>query len=264
MKMTFLEMVQDIHNDLDLDLINSIDDTVESQQVAQIIKTTYFAMMSNRNWPHLRKTIQFIASNTTQRPTHMTVPEGMKELEFVNYNCQKEGETRLRYKAIKWLEPDSFLIKANALNTDADNTQVVNDPTGVQLVIKTDKAPEFFTSFDDKTLVFDSFDSDVENTLQVSKCQCMAYMMPNWTHSDSAIPDLPAEAFISLLEEAKSKASLKLKQSADNKAEQESVRQRNWLSRKAWKVNGGIQYPNYGRKGHKIPRDVTFAQGRNN
>lgn len=264
MKMSLLEMVQDIHNDLDLDLVNSIDDTVESQQVAQIIKTTYFAMMSNRNWPHLREPVRFVASNDAQRPTHMTLPEGMKELDFMNYNCQKEGETRLRYKAIKWLEPDSFLLKANALNTDADNTMIVVDPTGVQFIIKTDKAPEFFTSFDDTTLVFDSFDSDVENTLQVSKCQGMAYMMPTWVHSDTAIPDLPSEAFISLLEEAKSKASLKLKQSADNKAEQESVRQRTWLSRKARRMNGGIQYPNYGRAGRKIPKDPTFAEGRNN
>jgi hypothetical protein len=264
MKMTLIEMVQDIHNDLDLDLVNSIDDTVESQQVAQIIKTTYFAMMSNRNWPHLREAIPLVPFSNTALPTHMSIPDGMKELDFINYNCSKAGETRLRYKAIKWLEPDSFLRKQNALNTDATNTKVVLDPTGVQIMIKTDKAPEFFTSFDDTTLVFDSFDSSVDSSLQESKCQCMAYMMPSWTQRDNFVPDLPAEAFISVLEEAKSKASLKLKQSADNKAEQEAVRQRNWLSRKARRIAGGIQYPNYGRRSQQSRRDVTFQEGRNN
>ena len=57
---------------------------------------------------------------------------------------------------------------------------------------------------------------------------------------------------------------MKLKQAPDQKAEQEAVRQRNWLSRKAWKVKGGIHYPNYGRNSHKYQRDVTFQQGRNN
>ncbi|MDT1790558.1 hypothetical protein, partial [Salmonella enterica] len=87
-------------------------------------------------------------------------------------------------------------------------------------------------------------------------------VMPTWSQTDSFVPDLPEEAFISLLEEAKSKAALKLKQEADQKAEQESIRQRNWLSRKAWKVNGGIKYPDYGRGRSIRRRDVTFEQGR--
>ncbi len=262
MKMSLIEMVQDIHNDLDLDFVNSIDDTVEATQVAQIIKTTYFAMMSNRNWPHLRQLVTVTPSNTAQRPTHMTVQDDVKELEFFNYNCQKEGETRLRYKPMKWLEPDAFLRKQNTLNTDSDHVMVVTDTSGVQVQIQTNKNPEFFTSFDDKTLIFDSYDSSVDSTLQESKVQAMAYVMPTWNTFDSFIPDLPEEAFISLLEESKSKAALKLKQEADQKAEQESVRQRNWLSRKARRMNGGINYPNYGRGRAKYRRDVTFEEGR--
>ncbi|UIW11075.1 putative head completion adaptor [Vibrio virus VPMCC5] len=262
MKMTLLEMVQDIHNDLDLDFVNSIDDTVEASQVAQIIKTTYFAMMSNRNWPHLRELISITPSNNSAQPTHMIVQDNVKELDFINYNCVKSGETRLRYMPMKWLEPDAFLRKQNRLNTDNTNTDIVVDPTGIQLQILNNKNPEFYTSFDDKTLVFDSYDVDVENTLQESKIQAMAYVMPTWSQTDSFVPDLPEEAFISLLEEAKSKAALKLKQEADQKAEQESIRQRNWLSRKAWKVNGGIKYPDYGRGRSIRRRDVTFEQGR--
>lgn len=263
MKMSLLEMVQDIHNDLDLDFVNSIDDTVEAAQVAQIIKTTYFAMMSNRNWPHLRKLTSLTPSNNSARPTHMSVQDDVKELEFVNYNCVKSGDNRLRYQPMKWLEPEAFLRKSNALNTNNANTSIVIDPTGIELQILSNKNPEFYTSFDDKTIVFDSYDSDVDSTLQESKIQAMAYVMPTWSATDSFIPDLPEEAFISLLEEAKSKASLKLKQASDQKAEQESLRQRNWLSRKAWKVHGGIKYPNYGRRGASYSRDVTFQQGRN-
>ena len=256
MKMTLLEMVQDIHNDLDLDEVNSIDDTVESTQVAQIIRTTFFAMMSNRNWPHLRQTVQLIPSGTVARPTHMGVPEGIKEMVFINYDSAQANETRKRYRQMRWMEPDAFLRKNNTLNNDADNTDVIMDDTGIELLIRNDKMPQYYTSFDDNNIVFDSYDKSVNNTLTASKVQALAYIMPGWTHSDSFVPDLPQEAFIALLEESKSKAALKLKQEADQKAEQESRRQQRWLSQKAWQVTGGIQYPNYGRNRTKYYRDL--------
>jgi len=101
-------------------------------------------------------------------------------------------------------------------------------------------------------LVFDAYDSAVDDTIQESKIQARGYVMPSWTHTDEAVPDLPDEAFTALVEEAKSRAALKLKQAADEKAEQESRRQKTWLSRKAWRVAGGIQYPDYGRKSGKV------------
>lgn len=262
MSMTLLDIVQDIHNDLDLDEINSIDDTIEAAQVAQIVKTTYFAMMSDRNWPHLRASLNLTPYSDSDLPTHMRILDDMKELCFLNYDRRTTSDGKSNYSTMKWLEPDAFLRKANALNTDNDNVTTVTDPSGIKLAITTNKAPEYFTSFDDRTLVFDSYNSALDSTLQASKCQAMAYIMPTWRHIDTAVPDLPEEAFISLLEEAKSKAAIKLKQAADQKAEQESVRQRQWLSRKARRMNGGIQYPNYGRGRGKTRRDVTFEQGR--
>ena len=50
MKYTLLEIVQEILSDMDSDEVNSIDDTVESQQVASIVRSAYMAIMSNRNW----------------------------------------------------------------------------------------------------------------------------------------------------------------------------------------------------------------------
>ena len=40
-KMTVLEMVQDILNDMDSDEVNSINDTIEAQQVANTVRTVY-------------------------------------------------------------------------------------------------------------------------------------------------------------------------------------------------------------------------------
>lgn len=250
-KKTYLEIVQDILNDLSSDEVNSIDDTIESQQVAQIVKSTYFAMMSNRNWPHQRQTVSINSYGDSTLPTHMKVVEDIKELIFINYNVIRAGETRKRYQRIKYKDPDEFLYMLNQNNNDASNVDVILDTSGIELLIRNDKAPEYYTSFDDNTLVFDSYDSDVDTILQESKFQTLAYVFPTWTDTDSFVPDLPAEAFTALIEEAKSKAAFKLKQEPDQKAEQEATRQQRWLARRARQVGGGIRYPNYGRRPRK-------------
>lgn len=247
MKMTLLDIVTDILNDMDSDAVNSIDDTIESGQVAQIVKSTYMAMMSSRDWPHLNRTIQLVASGDESLPSHITLQDGIKEIIFLKYNCVKQGETKKRYKDLKYVDPDSFLRILNRRNSDDDSVDVISDPGGIELLIFNDKDPTYYTSFNDSIIVLDAYNSDVDTTIQSSKVQCYAQVLPSWTHLDTAIPDLPAEAFPRLLEEAKSRCMFKLKQVQDQKAEQESTRQNIWLSRKAYRVNGGIQYPNYGR-----------------
>lgn len=260
-KPTLLEIVQEILSDMDSDDVNSISDTEEAGQVATIIKSTYDAMMSNRNWPHTRKAINLTASGDSLLPTHMELAEEIKEMISVYYEKHKLDETRLRYEPVKWLEPDDFLRYTNKRNSDADNVMTVEDPSGIQLLIINDKAPTYYTSFDDSTLVFDSYDSEVDSTLQSSKTQARAYTMPELLIDDDTVPDLPKEAFAALIEEAKSKCMLKLKQMEDIKAEQESGRQTRWLSRKAWRAHGGIRYPDYGRKRGRW-RDATFEKDR--
>jgi len=250
-KRTLLEMVQDIMNDISGDFVNSIDDTEESMQIAQIVMSTYFAMMSNRNWEHLKRTVALNSYGDITRPTHMKFVEDIKELVSLNYNARKLTDTTDKYLPIKYYSPDMFLMRSNQLNSGASNVETITDPSGITIFIRNDKAPEYVTSFDDNTLVFDSYDSGVETTLQESKFQAIAYMMPSWTHADSFIPELPAEGFSGLIEEAKSKTSYSLRQVANQKAEQEATRQRNWMSRKNWQIGGGIKYPDYGRKSRK-------------
>ena len=66
--------------------------------------------------------------------------------------------------------------------------------------------------------------------------------------SDSAVPDLPVDAFSYLVEEATSRAQFKMGEFRDLKAEQEAGRQRRSLARKNWTINSERRYPNYGRK----------------
>lgn len=246
--MTLLEIVQDILNDIDADAVNSIDDTVESQQVAQIVKSTYYALQNTRNWKGNRQLIPLIASGDASLPTHVTLPDNLSELSFVNYDSARHGMTKKVYVPIRYLYPDEFLRRQNNFNSDTDFVDVIQDPTGVELLIRNDVPPTVWTSFDDKVLVFDAYDKTVDDTIQSHKIQAMGYLTPEWLTEDFFIPVMPDEAFTLLLEEAKSRASIKLRQVADQKSEQEAQRQNRWLSQKQWRAHGGIRYPDYGRK----------------
>ena len=247
MKRTLLDIVQEIQSDLDFDEIESIDDTVESEQIVVIVKSTYYAMMNNRDWPHLRRSIQITSLGDTAKPTHMKIQDGVKELCFLKYNKQKLGATKKDYGDITFLQPDHFLHKTNQEDSSSANVLTVTDTGGIELLVRTDRAPSYATSFDDEYVVFDSYDSAVDSTMQESKIQAVAYVIPAWSSADDFIPDLPENAFPALVEEAKSKAALRLAQKPDEKAEQEAGRQNRWLARRARRINGGIQYPNYGR-----------------
>lgn len=246
-KMTLLEMTQDILNDLDGDEVTSIDDTMEATQIANIIRTTFHLMMDNKDWPHTKGIIQFVASGTTDRPTHMTMATNVKKIMQVYYDKRLTGETQFKFLEIKFMNSDDFLRMTNSRNNDESNIQVVTDTSGITYLIRNDLAPQWYTSFDDETIIFDSFDNVVDSTLQASKVQCIGYSVPSFTLLDAFVPDLPIEAFGYLLEESKSKCSLKLRQSQDIKAELESRKQGAWLSRNAFTIAGGILYDNYGR-----------------
>lgn len=251
MKKSLLKIVQAVLNDMDSDAVNSIGDTVESQQVAQIVQDCFYEMMGNRNWPHTRKVIQLDALSDTTKPNYLKLPENLKEMVFFKYEKQKDGETKIVLEDVKYLHPDEFLHHISGRNSDNDNVQVVEDFNGPKLLILNDAAPQYFTSFDDTHLVTDSYDIAVDDTLKKAKSQAVAYIIPTWVEDDEFVPDLPIDAFPALIEEAKSTASMVLKQVANQKAEQKANRQNRWLSRKSWRAQGGVRYMDFGRKGRK-------------
>jgi len=251
MKLTLLEIVQDILNDMDSDEVNSISDTIESVQVAQIVKTCYFEMIGNRNWPHLRKLIQLEGLATPTKPNYLAIPDGVKELESFKYDKFTSTNPNTKLLDVTFKQPDSFLRFVSSRNSSNSNVETIIDFSGSKLLILNDVAPTYWTTFDDEKIVTDSYDASVDTTLNGSKTQCLAYVNPVWVHDNDAVPDLPIEAFPALLAEAKSTAFYNVKQMPNQKTEQKSQRQQRWLSRKAWKGHGGVEYPDYGRKGRR-------------
>lgn len=248
-KLTLLAMVQDILVYTNSDPVNSINDTPEALQVAQIIKTTYNNLISNRNWPQEKRTFALDNVSDTARPNYLQLPEDVKELISISYDQKRDASARKQLEFLEYLSPEEFLHRANSLNETKSNVDLVTDFGGVVYKIRNDIPANYWTSFDDEYIVFNSYDSDVDTTMQNSNSQAIGYVEKAFTFSDNFVPELPTEAFASLLAEAKAEAFSVLRQEINQRVEREAQRQRTWLSRKAWTAKGGVKYPNYGRKG---------------
>ena len=102
-KMTVLEMTQDILSDMDSDEVNSINDSVESLQVAQILKTTFFNIIEGRDYPHFNELFQFDTVGTS-KPNYLKIPETIENVNWVKYDCKKLASD----KTLIPIAPDSL------------------------------------------------------------------------------------------------------------------------------------------------------------
>lgn len=245
-RMTLLDIVSEILSDMTSDPVNSISDTFESQQVAKIVKRTYFNLLNERVWPHTGQLFRLTSSGDSSRPTHMLIEDDVASIEWVKYDIKELGKPT-QYETIRYMRPEEFIDYVMTRDPTKDNVETVIDYHGTPLFILNDEAPTYWTTFDDEHLVFDSYDTEVDDTLKQSKTQVFGYVEPAWSMEDSFVPVMPSKAFSLLVAEAKSQSFLKLKEVFSQKDEQAATRQRGWLSREKRRANPGTKYPDYGR-----------------
>ena len=249
MKMTLLEMTQDILSDMDSDEVNGIDDTVESLQVANIIKDTYYNIMAEQFFPMEALRTALDAASDTDKPTHFTIPDNTDKIFFIKYDTRDAAGDRLEYRDMIYLSPKEFMDFTFARDSTDSTIQTVTDDSGTRLLIKNDSDPVYWTSFDDEQIIFDAFDSDIDTTLQADKIIAYAEKSSIFTMSDTYTPDnLPSKAFPYFLAEAKSLAFVNLKQQANPKVEQLAKRLRWKLIQQKQRVGDSYTFPDYGRR----------------
>ena len=233
-KMTLLEMAQNILSSMDSDEVNSIGDTVESLQVAEIIRETYWDITENSDIPGMKGLISLTPSTDTDRPNVFTVPEDGVRVDWLRYNN----------KIVQYLQPDQF-VQYVLYQEDMEGVITVD-----RMPIRTDIDPIYWTSFDDSEMFFSSYNSDEDSTLQQSKAMCWGTRNHTFSMTDTFVPDLPSELFPMLLAESKNSCFVNFKQVANSNEQRKAARQNiRWQNNKH---KSGYprpidRLPNYGR-----------------
>lgn len=283
-------MTQEILSAMSSDEVNSISDTSESLQIATIIKRKYYDIISRGDLPEHNQVFQLTPSLDETQPTLMFIPDGIGRIEYIKYydtniaddgNSQddqygaySEHDTNVDlennsgnsadgvgipgYKYVTMLPIAQFLDMVNSFNTtDTDVESFTfsdtsnNFPGNFTFLYKNDRQPEYCCVLSNYYVIFDSFDSSQDSTLQASKTMCYGQVVPTFQLVDTFIPDLDSQQFPLLINEAKALAFYELKQQPHAMAMQEVKRQ--WSTvQKNKSVNNRPTYfqelPNFGRR----------------
>lgn len=230
-KLTLLEMVQNILSAMDSDEVNSIFDTVESQQVVEVIKETYDEQFNNITIPEMVGIVTLESVSDVTRPNYLKFPSNTKSIEWLRYRGADE-----RYTELTYCDPEDFFKMVLENTATGSNTMLITDSSGVQYYIKTNRTPHYYTVSDDNFLIFDSYDASWDTTLQSSKTFAWGTKEPVWEMQDDFIPLLDSNLFPLLLSEAKSTCFINFKQISSTKEEQRARRQRIRMQNNKWKA----------------------------
>lgn len=259
MKLSLLQIVQDVLSRMSSDEVNSISDTTESMQVATIVKNKYYDIIARADLPELKQLIQLDPSNDPDLPVLMTIPQGVSKVEWIKYfDTKVVSNTAVPgYKYVYILPNDQFIDMVNSFNPDetdvrqytfVDNAN--NYPNSFTLYYKNGFTPSYCSIFSNYYVLFDTYDVSQDDTLQASKMLVSGKVMPVFLMEDTFVPDLDDMQFPLLLSEVTALAFYELKQMIHQKAEQEVKRQWNSAQRNkaiSSKPTAFEQLPNFGR-----------------
>lgn len=259
MRQSLLEIIQDLCSDLNLDPVDDIYDTVESEQLANIVKKTYERLLIKRYWPQNEHVVAFEALGDSDLPTSFNVPLEVQEICSIKYNCVNPMNQQDNWVEMKYLEPEVFIQRYSA-RTNAPH-QPVTITGGLVINVRSDLNPTHFTSFDgQKTLFFDSYNKVVDGTLQTSKLVAKVYQFPVFDIDNDFVPDMPAEAFPVLYDGALELASLRINMRHDPLATRDKERGEAWLSQKSGAMSKQNVFVGYGRRRNAPKKHPTFKR----
>lgn len=245
-KMTLIEMVQNILISLNNDEVNSISDTVDAYDTARVIEETYYEILGGIENSLRVSAFQLQALSDPAKPNYFKIPDNVKQIKTLYYNIRTDSKDT--YKEVLYIDPEEFVKRSLDRASNSDVT-AVEDFSGATFYITNNEDPIYFTTFDDKYLIFDSWDNSKETTLQEHKTLGMGYIVPSFEMDDTFIPDLPADLFPYLLSEAKQTVFVNEKGVSNSREQQKSrrqkVRQQNNQHRSR---TNSYEGPDYGRK----------------
>jgi len=248
-------MTQAILSSMDADEVDTINDTLEAAQVAKVIRTAYYDLFSNTDIPEHKGPFTLTATNSLT-PTVLTRPETVSQMEWFKYNKRTSTDTVDVWGDVLWMDPEDFLDYVRGFDQTATTTEDFTlsiNSFDTTIYVENDRAPKYWTSFDDSSIVCDAYDSAVETYLAAAKTSCYGKHSQIFTLSDSFTPVLDEQQFSLLLNEAKSLAFLEVKQVQHPKAEKKVREGKIHITKKKHDLPNNNKVwqnslPNYGRR----------------
>jgi hypothetical protein len=198
-KTTLLELTQGILSVADGDEVNSISDTIESDQCARVIRDEYNIIADEFDLK-MSETLTQLTATGASTPIRMDRPEGFHSIETIWYDKRLLVGDDPNFEEIIFQDPETFLKSSMSLNaSDTDVSTLTLTDSGHTLNFRNNRAPTYWTILEGyDEIYFDSFDGDLETNLQASKSLVKGVQRPTLALTDAAVPDLPENLMVLL------------------------------------------------------------------
>lgn len=216
---TLLDLTQEILLECKLDPAGSVNEFEEAEVIAQIIRREYRRLSVEYNLGTSKRLINLESLNNSAYPNYLKIPDDISRFDYntIYYDVRQVGETQTKETEICYIDRDQFIHELNIRNNDDSNVIVVSDPeTGVTLKVVNDKAPTYYTILGDKYVVFDSYDSAIDTTLQQSKNRVLVEQRQELAFDDNALINFAPEVYELLKHRATIKCKIHYEVPVDN------------------------------------------------
>lgn len=248
-KKTVLKIVQTIGERIGSDEIDALDETIESLEIANILSSVYEEVISRKAWEFLRgrvRQLDAIPVASTQLNT-LVIPEDVTHIETLKYRA--DNTSLEQYVELVYVSATEFITRLQGRNSADANVTVIPNADGVNIPVITDRAPSFWTSFDEENITFDSYDVSRGTGNQAADSVIIADIIPVVDFTDpTAVLPVPQRMETLIINDAISTAAVALRQTTDPKAEQIARRQHAALRELEPRTRKDIEEANYGRK----------------
>jgi len=249
MNRTLLYTVQRVLEKLDLDSVNSINDSQDATLVAREAEDTFYDLLSRNEWPERFDLLEIESVIDTTNPTALRLPANVLNISSVRYDVTGPTDTEKTIKELKYLPPEDFL-KMIYTRKPEDTEIFTSDYKDIPLYVYNDRAPEFYTTFDNEILVMDSWFSALEATLVGSKTIVRGSSVPTFLMTDEYIIEVDTVTYPLYLAEVAAASSYYLNGATSPEDERRRNRGISRLRRTAFRTDVQLKQNRFGRDGN--------------
>lgn len=180
---------------IDAQNVTDVNETEEASMCVNIANRSYEEMMAGYRWRHLRS---FDTLESTAVLNELTLPSGTIAIDPNNVYYDDQ--------IVEYLDYERFMNLTIKRDTSASEIELIGTTKCYN-----DRDPQYYTTYDDFTLVFDSVPDNVSG-LDPSDTSIIVWRVPTSRKTDNGdVFDLPTQAFpaLSLLCQSKAVSELK-------------------------------------------------------
>lgn len=249
MSRTLGYLVQRVMEKLDLDPINSLNDSPDALLIAREAEDTYYDLINRNEWPERYDLINVESVGDTANPTTLRLSDSTLNIQSLRYNVTTADDTDTVWRELIQLAPEDFLDKVYG-RKDSETTVTTASYKGLELYVYNDTMPTYFTVFDNEYLVLDSWDSTIESTVQGVKSVCRGSTVPTFETTDEYVIPVDITTFPLYLAEVTAAASIALNGTNDPESERRRNRGISRLRRSSFRTGTQSTRNAFGRVGN--------------